>query len=148
MQRRKDSIRRLIAGVAFFGAFLDTIFWALYLTGGIQFSETANLVVDGFESAFLFADMLLALMLVLAGIGLLRNRAYGSFFTAIASSMALYLGLLDITFYSKQGLYSMNSISGLIETIINAACIIGGLTGLVMAGRFWRFGHGTARASR
>jgi hypothetical protein len=148
MQRRNDSIRRLVAGLAFFGAFLDTIFWALYLTEGIQFGETANLIVEGFESAFLFADALLAITLIVAGIGLLRNRAYGSFFTAIASSMALYLGLLDFTFYSKQGLYSLNSISGLIETIINATCIVGGLTGLVMAGRFWRFGHGTAQASR
>jgi hypothetical protein len=138
MRRNNEKINRVVAYLAFLGAILDAAFWVAYLAGAIQFSKTSSILIDGFESAFLFADAFLGLTLVLAGIGLLRNRPYGSFFAAIASSMALYLGMLDITFYSSQGLYLANSISSLIEIAINAACIIGGITGLLFAARFWR----------
>jgi hypothetical protein len=130
--RNGRSTRHKLAYLAFAGVVLDVIFWSLYFTNIITLSEAGDIVTDGFESAFLVADCVLGISLSAAGIGLSRNQAFGDLFLIIASSMALYLGILDVTFYARQGFYSPLSFSKAFEILINLTCIGGGILGLLL----------------
>jgi hypothetical protein len=55
--------------------------------------------------------------------------------------MSLYLALLDLTFYSRQGLYTADA-GSVLELIVNGLCLGGGLLGLRCGWTLW-----TARAA-
>jgi hypothetical protein len=52
--------------------------------------------------------------------------------------MVVYLGILDITFYSRQGLYFPLTASTMFELLINFVCITGGLLASWFGWRLWR----------
>jgi hypothetical protein len=116
---------------------LIVLFWALYFTGGIELSD-AHGAIAAFESAFLVADAILTVGLVTAGIGLIRGRRYGLFCLVGSGAMTLYLGILDITFYARQGFYDQITPDSAIELTVNALCILGGLAALWFGWKLWR----------
>lgn len=130
--------QRFLPYIAFAGGCLNLLFWILYFANVIVLSEEGEALVRGYESAFPFADALLGILLLLAGIGLLKKKSFGTFFLVAAASMAVYLGILDITFYGHQGLYFPLTISSLFALFVNAACIGGGMLGLWFGWYFWR----------
>ena len=136
MYEPKTRPRRFLAVVAFIGSALLFLFWFLYwsetIHAGVEDSPIAR-----FEAAFPAADALLALMLLGAGIGLLRGRAYGTFLLVGAAGMTLYLGILDCTFYFTQGMIDFSSADGRFQTAVIACCLVGGILGLWQSWRLW-----------
>ncbi len=124
-------VNRTMAFLAFAAGAVDILFWALYLSGVISFGP-ADSVVAHFESAFLLADAVLAVVLFIAGFGLLGRQPYGPIFLIISAAMAFYLGILDITFYLGHGLYLPLNASSLFEIFLNAVCLLGGATGMLI----------------
>jgi hypothetical protein len=122
--------RRRLAFAAFAGAALNLLFWTYYALNPVGSETGGSSISQAFESAFPPADAALGIIMLLAGLGLLQDKPFGLFCLQIAASMALYLGILDISFYSGQGLYSANSPDMLLIVLINAACLVGGLSGL------------------
>ena len=55
------------------------------------------------------------------------------------AAMALYLGILDLTFYSRQGMYAPLRSEGAVELAINSLCIVGGLIALAFS---WKLERG------
>jgi len=129
--------RRMAAYMALAGGALVLLFWALYFSGAIA-PGGDDPSVKGFETAFPFADTILGVVLIAAAVGLLRGRAFGSFLLVVGASMALYLGVLDVTFYAHQGTYARLTISNAAELLINAACVSGGAAGLYIGWRMWQ----------
>jgi hypothetical protein len=127
----RKRIIKTMAFLAFAAGAVDILFWALYLSGSISFGP-ADSVAAHFESAFLFADAVLAVILFISGIGLLKRQSYGPICLIIAAGMALYLGILDVTFYLGHGLYLPLNASSLFEIFINAVCLLGGAAGLII----------------
>jgi len=127
---------RAAAWIAFAGSGLLILFWALYFSGLLEFGSSDGILAE-FEAAFPFADAVLASTLLVAGIGLRRGRRYGVFCLTGGASMTLYLGILDLTFYSTQGMYSPLTSDGVVELVVNFICIIGGLVGLGFSWRLW-----------
>lgn len=117
-------------------------FWLLYFTEGAALGQ-GHALKDTFEAAFPVADGLLAAALFATGIAALKRSPATTFFLVAASSMGLYLGVLDTTFYLRHGLYTPLRAEALIELAINAVCVGGGLAGLVHGWR--RLGAGAAR---
>jgi hypothetical protein len=131
LQKPGDPRRRhrLLARIAFTGSGLLVLFWSLFFAGVLGVDETDAVLVE-FEAAFLYADAVLAAILVAAGIGLRRGRRYGRFCLTAGAAMALYLGILDFTFYSRQGLYAPLGPEGAVELLVNLLCAGGGLVAL------------------
>jgi hypothetical protein len=107
-------------------------YWTLYFLGFIE-SGAAGSSHQAFESAFPPADALLCLVAFVAGVALLRGVAIGAFFLTVASSMSLYLGVLDVSFYGRLGLYFPFNEAGAIELFVNVLCIVGGAVGVRLA---------------
>lgn len=107
------------------GGALMLTYWTLYLTGVVDLGQS-NPIVAGFESAFLLADTLLGLLLLAAGESLLSGRASGPYLMTIAASMSVYLGLLDLVFYARLGMFSALSAATLFEVALITICVVGG----------------------
>jgi hypothetical protein len=140
MTRRFMKFAELILPyVSFASGALNVLFWGLYFSGLIVISKAETGLVTDFESAFPVADGVLGVALLIAGAGLLKRKPYGGFFLIAAAGMAIYLGLLDVTFYGRHGMYLPLTMSTVFSLFINAFCIGGGVFGLCLGWRFWRY---------
>jgi len=120
--------RTVLAWTTLVAGALVILFWAVY------FSDTAALGQEdptkaAFEAAFPLADLVFAGLLIATGVLFLLRRQGAVFFLIAAASMSLYLGLLDVTFYARHGLYALTP-DAITEMVINALCIGGGVFGL------------------
>ena len=130
--------QRALGFLSLFGGAVNLIFWILYFAGDLDFGIGNECMVQRFESAFPFADGLLAVLLLIAGVGLMRKKPFGTYSLAAGSSISVYLGILDITFYVNGGLYTPWTVSSVFEAFINIFCVGGGLLASFFAWRFWR----------
>jgi hypothetical protein len=128
------------AWIAFIGSGLLVLFWVLYLSGLLVMGRTDSILAE-FEAAFPIADAVLAAVLFSAGTGLWTGRRHGRFCLTAGAGMTLYLGILDLTFYARQGLYAPLTADGAVELIVNLLCIVGGIVGLVVSWRIGRNDH-------
>lgn len=127
---------RRLAWATLGGGLLVAAYWAIYfsdLGAAIREDDLAR----AFESAFPLADAVLATLLLAASRALFTGRRSGPFLLVMAASMCLYLGMVDVTFYYRAGLYSTLSAAGLIELGVNALCIGGGAAGLRFGWTLW-----------
>jgi hypothetical protein len=128
---------KTLGAAALTGGALVILFWVLYLSRVITL-EGGDPVIATFEGAFPVADAVLALLLVTAGIGLIRGKPHGLFAFVGAAAMTLYLGILDFTFYSQRGLYTKGDLESAVELAVNLLCLGGGGLGLWFGWRLWR----------
>jgi hypothetical protein len=128
--------RPLQLATAIGGAFVVT-FWLLYFTANdaLQLVEPS---VARFEESFLVPDAVFVVVLFATSFSLWRRRSVGPFLLAIAGSMSLYLGLLDATFYARNGLLFPLTGSSAVELFIISLCVGGGLYALYAAWGMWR----------
>lgn len=103
-------------------------FWtAFFSTDLIRLTDPRlKEIYMAFESAFPVADLFLVLLLILGAVGLLRKMSYGSFFTLMAGASLIFLGLLDTSFNSRQGLYHLGFAESVLNISINAVCLAAG----------------------
>lgn len=125
MKSMGGTTRRALGGVMLGGGALMALYWGLYLSGSVDLGQSEP-VVAAFESAFLLADTLLALLLLIAGWALLSDRPVGPFVMTVAAAMSLYLGLLDLVFYARRGLFASPSGTALFELLLIGTCVLGG----------------------
>jgi hypothetical protein len=100
-------------------------FWAAFFSTDMVSIEDSRLkeVYLAFESAFPVADFYLAIMLIIGGIGLLKRRFYGTVFSLMAGASLIFLGLLDVSFNTQQGIYSLGVEEAVMNIFINSICI-------------------------
>ncbi len=133
---RHDPSRQL-QGATAVGGVLILAFWTLYFAA----NETLGLIdpaYAAFEESFIVADAVLAVLLFATSVSLRRRRVAGPFMLAMAASMCLYLGILDVTFYARNGLFLPFSSAASIQLLVNCLCVGGGCYGLWGAWRMWR----------
>ena len=131
--------RSVAAAATLTGGACVLAFWIMYFASTATLGH-GNPTVHAFEGAFLVADLVFAILLVAAGVSLIRRRRAGPFLLVAAAAMSLYVALLDLTFYSSQGLYAGDA-GSVIELVVNGLCLGGGLLGLRCGWTLW-----TARA--
>jgi hypothetical protein len=125
---------RPLALLAFLGGALLAGFWILYFAGQVVMGEPGSAAAR-YEDAFPLADGLIALLLLGAGVRLWTGRAGGRFAMTAAASMVLYLGVLDLTFYSRQGFAAGADGPSAFELALGLTCLTGGALALA---RCWR----------
>jgi hypothetical protein len=138
IETAQDRPHRGVAALAFVGSALLVLFWVLYFSGILEFGTEDPIMIE-FEAAFPFADAMLASILFIAGIGLWKGRRLGGFCLTGGAAMALYLGILDLTFYARQGMYAPLRSEGAVELAVNLLCIVGGIVAL---GFSWKLERG------
>jgi len=121
---------RPLALAAFLGSALLAAFWTLYLMGWTTTGEPGDAVAD-FEAAFPLADALIVVLLLVGGVGLWTGRSVGRFAVISAASMVLYLGVLDLTFYSRHGLFTNPVGESVLQIVVILACLSGGTLALI-----------------
>jgi len=120
---------RFIAGAEFVVALGIFLFWIAFFTQETVSINDPHLkeIYMAFESAFPLADFYLALMLIIGGIGLLKNMLYGYFFSVVAGASLIFLGILDVSFNFQNGLYSIGIQEAAFNVLINLACLSFGI---------------------
>ena len=118
------------------GGVLVALFWAAYLSP-LGHAARESPLVSAFEAAFPLADAVLALLLLGAGRALLTGHRTGPFLLVVAGAMCLHLGIVDLTFYHRLGLYSTLTPAGIVELVVNTLCIGGGAAGLRFGWALW-----------
>ncbi len=134
--RAPNSTQQLTGWLTLCGGALILLFWALYLSDAVALAQDHPIARE-FEAAFPVADALLAVTLIAAAFCLLRHRGPGPFLLVAAAAMTLYLGLLDLTFYARQGMYSPLNGGSLFTLAISLLCVTGGLIGLLLGWLLW-----------
>ncbi|MHA1652251.1 MAG: hypothetical protein ACTSYB_18870 [Candidatus Helarchaeota archaeon] len=84
-------------------------------------------VYRAFEKSFPIPDLCwITPVLIVSAIGLLLNERFGIFFTIVAGSSLIFLGLLDISYNLQQGGYTTNKMDTIFNLTINLICVIFG----------------------
>lgn len=104
-------------------------FWIAFFTTDLISIDDPHLkeIYLAFESAFPVPDAYLSIVLTIGGIGLLRQRSYGSFFSLMGGASLIFLGLLDISFNIQHGIYLTGVAEGIMNILINLLCFGGGI---------------------
>jgi len=137
MQHASMEVWRQAEAATAVGGSLVVSFWALYFAANDVLSLVEPAIAP-FEESFLVADIMFAGVLFAASFSLRRRKLVAPFLLALAGSMSIYLGVLDATFYARNGLFFPISLPGIVEFGINVVCILGGLLGLRFSWRMWR----------
>jgi hypothetical protein len=102
------------------------LFWVAFFTVGLAPADPPPCYL-AFEHAFPGPDLVLAAVLIAAGLGLRvhdaprRRRCRG---LALAGAGALvFLGLLDVSFNAQNGMYAISAADTALALAINAWCI-------------------------
>lgn len=104
-------------------------FWIAFFTTDLVSIDDPHLkeIYLAFESAFPVPDVYLSIVLTIGGIGLLRKRSYGYFFSLMGGASLIFLGLLDISFNIQHGIYLTGVAEGIMNILINLLCFGGGI---------------------
>lgn len=119
-----------LAGVCLAAAGAIVLFWLLYFSGALSFGQD-DALRHSYEKAFPLADAVLAAVLLAAARAALLRAPRTGFLLAVAGAQALYLGVLDATFYLRHGLLLPA------ELLVCSLCVAGGLLALRHAARHW-----------
>lgn len=127
--------RHLEIATAVGGALVVT-FWLVYFLANdiVGLVEPAN---ARFEESFIVADIVFAVLLFATSWSLRHRGSAGPFLLAMAASMSLYLGILDATFYARDGLFLPVTGTALVTLLVHGLCVGGGLYGLWAAWHMW-----------
>ena len=106
-------------------AFGIAAFWVAFFAFdlvNIQDSRVREIYL-AFETAFPLADLYLVMMLVIGGIGLLKQKPFGYVFSLMGGALLIFLGLLDVSFNAQQGIYLLGLEEAVFNIGINSLCI-------------------------
>ena len=98
------------------------LFWIAFFTVGLA-PENPSQCYFAYEHAFPLSDICLALLLLVAGILLLRQNRLGSTLSLIAAGALIFLGLLDFCFNLQNGIYLASALDLVLNAFINAWCV-------------------------
>ena len=73
-----------------------------------------------YEHSFPLPDGLMSILLIIAGILLLKNKRPAMILSLIAAGALTFLGLLDFSFNLQNGVYAVSSLDLVINAFINA----------------------------
>ena len=76
-----------------------------------------------FESAFPIPDLYLSMLLIIGGMGLLRKKSYGYLFSLLGGASLIFLGLLDVSFNTQQGIYLLGIGEAVMNGVVNLLCL-------------------------
>ncbi len=104
-------------------------FWIAFFSADLVNIDDPHLeeIYMAFESAFPVADISLSIVLIIGGIGLLKKMPFGFLFSLLGGASLIFLGLLDVSFNTQQGIYLLGIGEAILNISINLLCLGGGI---------------------
>jgi hypothetical protein len=104
-------------------------FWIAFFSADLVKIDDPHLeeIYMAFESAFPVADISLSIVLIIGGIGLLKKMPFGVLFSLLGGASLIFLGLLDVSFNTQQGIYLLGIGEAILNISINLLCLGGGV---------------------
>ena len=130
----KEDKSRLIATLEVVTGVGLILFWLAFFTVGLAPDETPPCYFT-YEHAFPLPDGALAILLLVAGILLMKSRPWGRPLSLIAAGALVFLGLLDFSFNLQNGIYLTSTIDLVLNAFINVWCVGFGLAIALLIGR-------------
>lgn len=127
----KELNYRLIASLEIVTAVGIALFWITFFTVGMA-PEKPPACYFAYEHAFILPDCLLALLLLTAGILLMKNSPIALKLSLAAAGALMFLGLLDFCFNIQNGIYTASSVDLVLNAVVNLWCAGFGLMMFVM----------------
>jgi hypothetical protein len=115
-------------------AVLTPIYWLTWYfgdRGALALTQSADYLA--FQGAFPVADAYMAVGCFFGALGLWRHWPSALLFVIQASSAAIFLGAMDITYDLQHGLYSLGTPAVPVEVAINTMSLGSGCYGLAFA---------------
>jgi len=130
----KDDKRRLIASLEIVTGIGLILFWIAFFTVGLA-PDKAPPCYFAYEHSFPLPDGVLAILLLIAGILLMRSRPAGRPLSLVAAGALVFLGLLDFSFNLQNGIYLTSTVDLALNAFINLWCVGLGLAIGIITGR-------------
>lgn len=104
-------------------------FWIAFFSVDLVNIDDPHLekIYLAFESAFPVADISLSIVLIIGGIGLLKKMPFGFLFSLLGGASLIFLGLLDVSFNTQNGIYLLGIGEAILNISINLLCLGGGI---------------------
>ena len=104
-------------------------FWIAFFSADLVKIDDPHLeeIYMAFESAFPVADISLSIVLIIGGIGLLKKVPIGFLFSLLGGGSLIFLGLLDVSFNTQNGIYLLGVGEAVMNIFINMLCLGGGI---------------------
>ena len=130
----KDDKCRLIASLEIVTSVGLILFWLAFFTVGLA-PDKAPPCYFAYEHSFPLPDGVLAILLLVAGILLMRSRPAGRLLSLVAAGALVFLGLLDFSFNLQNGIYMTSTVDLVLNAFINVWCVGFGVAIAVLIGR-------------
>ena len=106
------------------------IFWIYFFKYENKNPERSEIYL-AFERSFPIADLCwIVPTLLISSVGLLLGSKFGLFFTIVSGGSLIFLGLLDVSFNLRQGMYKKKD-DKILNATINLICLIFGAISLI-----------------
>ena len=122
---------RLIASLQIVTAVGLILFWIAFFTVGMA-PDKPPACYFAYEHSFPVPDCLLAVLLLAAGILLMKNRPVALKLSLVASGALMFLGVLDFCFNIQNGIYTASTLDLVINAFINLWCVGFGLATAIL----------------
>ncbi|MFA5398880.1 MAG: hypothetical protein WC169_06875 [Dehalococcoidia bacterium] len=130
----KDDKRRLIASLEIVTGVGLILFWLAFFTVGLA-PEKAPPCYYAYENSFPLPDGILAVLLLVAGMLLMKSNPAGRALSLIGAGALIFLGLLDFSFNLQNGIYLTSVVDLVLNALINLWCVGFGLAACIVVGR-------------
>ena len=101
-------------------------FWLLFFTVGLAPKEPPPCYF-AYEFSFPVADVIMSAVLITAGILLIKGYVRGIAYSLAGAGAFVFLGILDISFNLRNGIYSSGYLDLLLNAFINIWCVVFGI---------------------
>jgi hypothetical protein len=126
--------RRLISALEIVTGAGIILFWVAFFTVGMA-PDPAPAGYFAYEHSFPLPDGLMSILLIIAGILLLKDKRPAMVMSLVASGALIFLGLLDFSFNLQNGVYTASTLDLAINAFINAWCVGFGLFLSIVIGK-------------
>lgn len=127
----KEDRRRLVASLEIVTAVGLILFWIAFFTVGLA-PENPPACYFAYEHAFPLPDCLLAVLLLSAGVLLMKDKPIGYRLSLVSAGALMFLGLLDFSFNIQNGVYLTSPVDLVLNAVINAWCFGFGLVTVIL----------------
>lgn len=127
----KDDRQRLIASLEIVTGVGILLFWVAFFTVGLA-PENPPVCYFAYEHSFPLPDSLLAILLLGAGILMMKGRKLGYSLSLVAAGALMFLGLVDLSFNILNGVYLVSTLDLIMNAFINIWCMGFGLAMVIV----------------
>ncbi|MCD6570810.1 MAG: hypothetical protein J7L53_08935 [Deltaproteobacteria bacterium] len=102
------------------------LFWVGFFTIGLAPASPPECYF-AYEHAFPLPDIIMSIVLIVAGVQLLKANIYGLLLSLAGAGAFVFLGLLDFSFNYQNGIYFLGGADLYLNAFINLWCVVFGI---------------------